>query len=207
MKRNRVAAWAIAGMMTGVLAGTWGLRGAGASPTDPAAVEILGLRLGMTEPAVTAVLRAQRIRTDQIRHQPEACQGEMCPGEVCQGEMCQREVCQGEMCHGEVCQGDGPCRLTLTTPTPDGELSIDLAGTPLRVDRITYRLHGRGPGEPAIIADAVLERFGRPDEQAPMTWCRHPGTDLRCVPGDPVLRFYRDTLTLVLAAGRPRDAR
>src|SRR5664279_4932290 len=60
--------------------------------------------------------------------------------------------------------------------TTDGRLQIALSAG-RGVTEISYVFRGHGTGEPAKIREAILERFGAPDQIKPPTWCHAVGRD------------------------------
>jgi hypothetical protein len=151
---------------------------AGASrATNPGSIEIKGLRLGMTATQVDTALLHQGILASRITRTASPCQ-----------------------------EGRG-CDVTVTAPTVDGKLAIRLvarqgdASADGTVERITYTLRGFASGEGEMITTSVLDRFGRPDQATPMTWCKQPTTDGICRPDQPLMRFEPESLTLTLSAG------
>jgi len=91
----------------------------------------------------------------------------------------------------------------ITANTLDGRLRVTMSAEQ-GVTEIIYVFHGRGAGAPAKIQEAVLTRFGDPDQATPPTWCRAVRRDGMC-PGDQAaLSFQLDSLTLRLVAGERR---
>jgi hypothetical protein len=135
---------------------------------NPAGVDIQGLRLGLTEAAAMTELQRQGVRADRITRKADACT-------------------------------TAPhCDVILTAAMRDGNLRLVLSGEPSVVRSIAYTFHGQRPGEPEIIADAVLQRFGPPDQPEPMRWCQQSGPGRHCAETGASLRFNRKTLTLTL---------
>jgi len=161
-----------------LLAAFFSLWAGFAAALDPRDVDILGLRLGMTREDVVAQLAAQGIDRRMTREERHACPGDPAAG----------------------------CIDRLTAQTRDGTLLIHFAiasaAAPATVWSIAYTLTGRLPGEPAIIRNAVLDRFGPPaGGRDPVIWCAHvSGSD--CSPPDqPQITFHQgpstaSTLTL-----------
>ncbi|MDR3529812.1 MAG: hypothetical protein P4L90_04520 [Rhodopila sp.] len=89
---------------------------------------------------------------------------------------------------------------TIMARTRDGRLQVSLSGD-RGVTRINYVFYGRDAGAPAKIQEAVITRFGDPDQAKPMTWCRAVGPDGTCPRDRASLTFLPDSLTLVLQAG------
>ena len=139
---------------------------------SPDQTDILGLRLGMMEAAVMDGLLRQGIRPERVARRVGTC------------------------------AAVADCVTTLTGPTHDGELTIDLRGKPPMVDRIAYRLFGRASGGPDLIIESALTHYGPPDQREPMAWCQRQSTGDGCPEGQPALRFDRQTLTAVLTSGR-----
>ncbi|MGE0418119.1 MAG: hypothetical protein AB7O80_15045 [Acetobacteraceae bacterium] len=125
------------------------LAAATARAFDPQAIDILTLRLGMTEAQVTERLASQGYVEAQQRHLMRPC-------------------AEHQAIH---------CLATIAARTKDGLLEIgftgEIPGTEA-VDRIVYTLDGRRPGEPEAIETSVLQRFGPPTNRVPMTWCDRP---------------------------------
>ena len=90
-----------------------------------------------------------------------------------------------------IAPGDGP----IEARTKDGELRIGLEPGG-HVREIVYRFTGRGPNEAAAVREAVLEQFGIPSNETPLSWCRATRTDGSCPPGDPILTFGQQTSRL-----------
>jgi hypothetical protein len=85
----------------------------------------------------------------------------------------------------------------IAATTRDGHLQIAL--TPQRgVTEIRYVFNGHATGEPEVLHDAILTRFGNPNQTKPPTWCRVVGTNGICPENQPSLRFLPDSLTLLL---------
>lgn len=166
MRRGRGRALAMALMVFPIAAG---------HALNAASMDILGLRLGMAEPQVAAILLRQGIPQSRITRNVGACQGQ--PG----------------------------CNVTIMAPTRDGQVSVGLArdeadaeASPV-VAQIVYTLKGTQPNEAPMIRSSVLERFGPPDQASPMTWCQGPTKGI-CRPEQPSLQFSPESLTLVLKA-------
>jgi len=94
------------------------------------------------------------------------------------------------------------------TRTPDSIAAKTMDGRVLvtwsaerGVTRIHYSLWGR-TSAPAKIQEAILDRFGNPDQAKPMTWCRAIGQDGLCPTDQASLTFLPESLTLLLTAGR-----
>jgi hypothetical protein len=162
-------------LLTGVLLLLLG-RSAAAG-LDPRALDILGLRLGMTRPAVLALLAVQGVAPAWIQEQPGPCGTDPAVR----------------------------CLAQLTAPTRDGILQIRFVaprgpGSEM-IWSIAYTLAGRGAGEPEMIRAAVFERFGPPTIRDPPVWCANAGT-AGCSPSDQPQLIYREgpgtssTLTL-----------
>lgn len=148
----------------------------GAAPPAGAAfsatqTDILGLRLGMPEPAVMEKLLWQGVAPGRIRREAGAC------------------------------ATPAACEATLKVAARDGALTIDLRGDPLSVERITYRLHGWASDQPRMIEESALLHYGPPDQRQPMAWCQRPTSGGACPDDQAALRFNRETLTIVLSAG------
>lgn len=141
---------------------------------NPEAFDILGLRLGMAEPRVDAVLLQQGVPSSRISRS------------------------------GGGCEDQRRCSVTITAPTRDGALTVRLIGSGpapvFEVTQIAYSFKGIAPGEPAMIRTSLLQRFGPPDQAMPMMWCRRVWNG-RCQADQASLGFVPDTLTLTLMAG------
>lgn len=144
---------------------------------DPATTDILGLRLGMNEEQIAAILARQGVPPSRITRKTAPC------------------------------PDDRGCETVINVVTTDGALTISLmlpaAGSdkPPIIHEIKYAFRGWGVDEPHAIAESVLEHFGRPTQTDPMMWCQHPPTDQHCLARQPALRFTPDKLVLVLTAG------
>ena len=140
-------------------------------------LDILGLRLGMGEPQVDALLQRQGVPASRIIRT------------------------------GGLCQEHPGCDVTITAPTPDGELTISLMSNDrdpeaaLAVAQINYTLRGTKMGEHEMIRSSMLQRFGLPNQANPMTWCHSVTANGNCRPDYPSLSFSPDSLTLILKAG------
>jgi hypothetical protein len=89
---------------------------------------------------------------------------------------------------------------TITANTMDGRLQVVLSAE-RGVTEISYAFYGRGAGAPARIQEAIIVRFGDPDQATPPTWCRTVGPDGICPRERASLTFLADSLTLRLTAG------
>lgn len=131
-----------------------------AEALDPRRTDILTLRLGMDEAAVTDLLEAQGYMAARFTRTQPSCDG----------------------------KSGSRCLSSLSTRTKDGLLEVDFsaassAGTASRrVVRISYTFDGKHPGEPEAIETSVLERYGPPTMRTPMTWCDQPDPAGRCQP-------------------------
>ena len=92
----------------------------------------------------------------------------------------------------------------ITANTMDGRLRIVLSAE-RGVTEISYAFYGRGAGAPAKIREAIIIRFGDPDQANPPTWCRAVGQDGICPRDQASLTFLPDPLTLRLTAGQGRQ--
>jgi hypothetical protein len=90
---------------------------------------------------------------------------------------------------------------TITANTMDGRLQIVLSAD-RGVTEISYAFYGRGAGAPAKIHEAIIIRFGDPNQATPPTWCRAVGSDGTCPREQASLTFLPDPLTLRLTAGQ-----
>lgn len=149
---------------------------------DPAGIDILRLRLGMSEADVVEVLAAQ---------------GNVGPGFQRGLRACSEEPAAS-------------CLASIAARTKDGMLTIRFSeasdtGQPL-VMSIEYRLDGKGQNEPGMIRAAVLERFGQPSSMQPLAWCQRPGPAGLCLPEQARLTFDplpNGASILLLSAGMP----
>ncbi len=89
-----------------------------------------------------------------------------------------------------VTQGPGTTDggTALLARTRDGRLRIELSPSG-ETREITYFFMGHGPNEANLVRGSVLDRFGRPATEAPLTWCRAPAADGLCPPDQPRLSF------------------
>ena len=110
---------------------------------DPTIVDILRLRLGMTAPAVLAHLAEQGIVDRHVQRKDG----------ICTAEPRRR------------------CSASIVATTKDGILTIDFAEATDTAATIQYQFTGRGVGEPAMIRESTLNRFGPPDAPASTSWC------------------------------------
>ncbi len=118
---------------------------------DPRAVDIIAFRLGMTEAEVTDIIEHQGFRDTTFRRQDAPC------------------------AHA----ANRRCVAAIEVRTKDGGLRFLFATNAAHptVERISYTFDGRKPNEPDALERAVVDRYGPPTVQAPMTWCdRNPGT-------------------------------
>lgn len=148
---------------------------------DARKANILTLRLGMTEAEVMGALVAQGVVASRVEreHQP-------CPQ-----------------------MPEAGCLVRLKARTRDGWLTVSFApprpNDPVeRVGIIAYALDGRGPNEPALIRESVINHFGPPTVWKPMTWCQRPDAGGGCPAGRPRMTFGAGAGTsviLTLSAG------
>ena len=89
----------------------------------------------------------------------------------------------------------------ITADTKDGRLQVVLSAAQ-GVTEISYVLYNRGAGAPGKIREAILSRFGDPNQATPPTWCRAVGRDGVCPPDQASLTFLPASLTLRLTAGQ-----
>jgi hypothetical protein len=89
----------------------------------------------------------------------------------------------------------------ISCDTKDGRLRVVLSAEH-GVMEIIYVFYGRGVGGPSKIREAVLTRFGDPDQATPPTWCRAVGRDGLCPADQATLTFLSDSLTIRLTAGQ-----
>lgn len=118
---------------------------------DPRSVDIIAYRLGMTEAEVTALLERQGFRASGFHRSDTPCPG--APGRR--------------------------CALDLDARTRDGSLRFVFSPDPVlpTVERISYVFDAKRPNEPEAVERSVLDRYGPPTTQSPMTWCdRRAGT-------------------------------
>ncbi|MDR3537032.1 MAG: hypothetical protein P4L71_11085 [Acetobacteraceae bacterium] len=137
-----------------------------ATAFDPHQVDVLTLRLGMTEAQATERLLAQGIPIQAIDGQRHPCPD----------------------------SPRGTCLTTVTAPTKDGRLVLhfrpDGHGTASHtVDSIIYTLRFHSFGEPAMIRTSVLGRYGPPNVLDPLTWCAQVGRNGTCPADQPRLTF------------------
>lgn len=150
---------------------------AAAAALDPRSVDILGLRLGMTRQDLIGRLAAQGIARNRMTEEAVPCAADP----------------------------NTSCVRALTVPAPDGILAIRFVGNAGPGSEIAwsiaYTLAGRGAGEPEMIRNAVLERFGPPTSRNPSVWCAI-GSASGCSPPDQPQLMWREgpdtssTLTL-----------
>lgn len=123
---------------------------------DPRLVDLLTLRLGMTEPEVTLHLLAQGIAPAAVARHRLACSD----------------------------APTRSCLDSVTAPTMDGQLRVHFRtradASSAVVDSITYTLRARAPGEHEMIHSSVLERYGTPNTSNPLTWCAQPERNGNC---------------------------
>ena len=127
-------------------------------------IDIVGLRLGMSEADAMTRLRTQAVRAGAIQVEQEQCSG----------------------------KADADCGTRLSAPTHDGQLVLRLAGGAAgdqRVWSIAYTLAGRMPGETEAIRNAVLERYGRPVREDPLAWCGRSASAAHCPADQPRLTY------------------
>ncbi len=145
-----------------VLAAMATLAATPARSFDPAGADIIGLRLGMTEPDVAGQLTRQGFAVTRA------------PGSIAANTM-------------------------------DGHLTASIS--PERgVTDIRYVFFGRGAGAPAKIREAIMVRFGDPDQADPPAWCREKSQDGTCPATDALLSFLPGSLTLRLTAAADKSA-
>jgi hypothetical protein len=89
----------------------------------------------------------------------------------------------------------------ITATTKDGQVQVALSAN-RGVIQITYALFNQGAGAPAKINDAVLAKFGVPDQATPPTWCRAVTENGLCPPEQATLTFLPAQLTVRLKAAR-----
>ncbi len=168
---------------------------AAADAADPASVDILGLRLGMAEPQVAAVLLHQGVAPGRMTRQTGPCDNNRTCATIT------ARTRDGELAIRLAPDAGDPEASRAATMLPAATRPETALGDPaLKVARISYTLRGTGPGEPTMIRASILERFGPPDQSSPMAWCQPVGMDGRCEADQPSLAFLPDTLTLVLRA-------
>ncbi len=101
------------------------------------------------------------------------------------------------MTRASSCWDSKMCRPIITASTKDGQLAIEVSQT-AGIVKIVYALNGHGVGEADKITAAIIDRFGRPDQHQPMTWCQHQDQDGTCPADQPTLSYSPQTLTLRL---------
>lgn len=132
-----------------------------AQALNPASVDILGFRLGMSLRDARAGLAAQGLAGRAHER------GAPCPGAA-----------------------EKRCISAIRIRTADGVLTLQFGpGAAAFIHTIVYALDGRGAGESAMIRSAVTDRFGRPNSLHPMAWCRLPTDAPSCPPDRPRLTF------------------
>jgi hypothetical protein len=92
----------------------------------------------------------------------------------------------------------------ITSNTRDGRLRVVLSAEH-GVTEITYVFYRRGVGGSAKLQDAIMTRFGDPNQAMPPTWCRAVGRNGLCPADQATLTFLPDTLTMRLTAGQGHD--
>lgn len=136
-----------------------------ATAFDPRGVDILTLRLGMTEPEVTRLLTLQGFADATYEIHRMACRAD----------------------------ATASCVSAIRARTRDGTLDIGFTEIPgaarTVVDRIIYVLDGKRPGEPDAIRMSVINRYGSPSVENPMSWCARPTSAGTCAPDQPRLTF------------------
>jgi hypothetical protein len=80
------------------------------------------------------------------------------------------------------------CPDPIQALTEDGVLLVDFAPGGL-VRRVTYTLTASNEQEAGLVRDAIMEHFGRPSIESPVSWCHAPGADGQCPPTQPRLTF------------------
>jgi hypothetical protein len=125
---------------------------------EAAGAEIIGLRLGMSESEVVAVLAHQGYTAN--------------------------------------CTADA-----ITATTLDGRLRVTVSGE-RGVTEISYAFYERGAGAPTKLGDALMSRYGEPNQANPPAWCRAVGRDGICPGSQASLTFLPASLTLRLTAGQ-----
>ncbi|MGD0108833.1 MAG: hypothetical protein ABSC06_33085 [Rhodopila sp.] len=85
----------------------------------------------------------------------------------------------------------------IAADTKDGSVQVALSAD-RGVTEIRYVFNNRGVGGPAKISEAVMIRFGNPDQASPPTWCLAVGRDGVCPGSQASLTFLPDALTLLL---------
>jgi len=89
---------------------------------------------------------------------------------------------------------------TIVARAKDGTLTVDFDKNG-QARRIVYAFRGNGPNEDAILRQAMLDHFGAPASDSPLTWCARPSPAGACPPNEPAVRFVeargtRPVLTL-----------
>jgi hypothetical protein len=98
------------------------------------------------------------------------------------------------------CSDGGRCLVTAKAVTKDGELHIAFAAE-MGATLVRYVFLGHGAAGLERLMAAMIDRFGRPDQQKPMAWCRAVATDGSCPNQQASLSFVPETLTVTLKAG------
>jgi hypothetical protein len=89
----------------------------------------------------------------------------------------------------------------ISSETKDGRLRVVMSAE-RGVTEIIYVFYARGVGGPARVREAVMTRFGDPDQTTPPTWCRAVGRDGVCPADQATLTFLPDSLTMRLRVGQ-----
>jgi hypothetical protein len=98
-------------------------------------------------------------------------------------------------------QGYAPKRTqgVITASTMDGLLQIAVSAEDC-VFAISYVFDQHDPAATKRIREAVLTRYGDPDQGTPPTWCREVGQDGICPRNQATLTFVAEPLSLLLRA-------
>jgi hypothetical protein len=100
--------------------------------------------------------------------------------------MARTEVLNHLIAQGYQASDDGP--NSLRARTKDGGLRVELTSDG-RVRRVTYMFAGHAANEAVMIHDSMLDHYGQPSAEAPLTWCVTPSPDRRCPRDQPSLSF------------------
>ncbi len=88
--------------------------------------------------------------------------------------------------------------------TKDGRVEVAVSAEH-GVTQITYIFNDHMVGARSKIHEAIMMRFGTPDQATPLTWCRAVGHDGICPARQPTLKFLPASLTLRLSGETERQ--
>jgi hypothetical protein len=83
--------------------------------------------------------------------------------------------------------------------TKDGRVEVAVSAEH-GVTQITYIFNDHMVGARSKIHEAIMMRYGAPDQATPLTWCRAVGHDGICPAKQPTLTFLPGSLTLQLSS-------